>query len=158
MPRKPTPFWDRVDTTGDCWLWTGCRNKDGYGLLRYQGVMVTAHVRAWVLTNGRITDGMHVLHHCDNPPCCNPSHLFLGTNHDNVLDRHRKGRSKNLFCSGHAVNQGSRCRKAKLSEADIPVIRSLLRDGVPQADIAKRYGVHRSQISRIKNRRYWSHV
>lgn len=96
MPRKAIPFWNRVKGTGHCWLWTGCRNDDGYGVVRFNGGMCKAHVVAWFLTNGLIPDGLDVLHECDNPPCVNPDHLFLGTNADNCRDRQAKGRTKNL--------------------------------------------------------------
>lgn len=56
--------------------------------------MCLAHRQTWVFTHGQIPHGLHVLHRCDNPPCCNPAHLFLGTNLDNIADRVRKGRSR----------------------------------------------------------------
>ncbi len=92
-------FWSRVDKSGGanaCWPWTGSRLPTGYGQV-YQagGQRLLAHRTAWELENGPIPDGMRVLHHCDNPPCCNPGHLFLGTDADNMNDRDQKGHNAN---------------------------------------------------------------
>ncbi len=96
MPRPvPDPLWSRVDKTGACWTWTGRRNAGGYGVLRIRGrssKILFAHRLAWELTNGPIPDGLFVCHHCDNPPCCNPEHLFVGTPKDNCHDMMAKGR------------------------------------------------------------------
>jgi hypothetical protein len=91
-----TPFWDRVDRSGDCWRWTGARNANGYGILTRRRLnlrSVLAHRYSWMLANGPIPAGLHVLHRCDNPPCVRPGHLFLGTDADNNADMRRKGRA-----------------------------------------------------------------
>jgi HNH endonuclease len=75
-----------------CWEWSGARDRYGYGKLRRDTVYWKAHRLAWTLEHGPIPDGMYVCHHCDNPPCVNPAHLFLGTSRDNQLDRVAKGR------------------------------------------------------------------
>lgn len=81
----------KVRKTETCWIWTaGCLG--GYGRFRFNGCTQNAHRVSWELFCGPIPSGMHVLHDCDNPPCVNPAHLFLGTNIDNIADRHRKGR------------------------------------------------------------------
>ena len=100
-------FWHFVDMSGDCWMWTGCRNYQGYGYFRFEGKMRRAHRIAWILTNGPIPhgEGFHgicVLHRCDNRLCVKPDHLFLGTNHDNVIDMWKKGRGNPWV--GIAVN------------------------------------------------------
>jgi hypothetical protein len=92
-------FWRYVDQSRgprNCWPWTRYRDKEGYGRatpkdLR-QSPLVHRHV--WTIVHGKIPKGLHVLHHCDNPACCNPSHLWLGTHQDNMKDRDRKGRWK----------------------------------------------------------------
>ncbi len=89
-------FWTKVDkrSGNECWNWkAGVRGK-GYGCFRYEGKMETAHRVAWMMEHGQIPAGLHLLHYCDNPLCVNPAHCFLGTNHDNVLDRHAKGRTR----------------------------------------------------------------
>ena len=94
-------FWKKINIKdqSDCWLWTGARLADGYGRsqLTIHGQRVQlAHRISWVLTYGPLTlDKPSVLHHCDNPPCCNPHHLFVGTQQDNVDDKVRKGRQAN---------------------------------------------------------------
>jgi len=88
-----------IDIRGidECWVWIGRTTDDGYGTLCWKGNdHVRAHRLAWELANGPILEGLWVLHHCDNPPCCNPRHLFLGTAKDNRQDDMRKGRILNL--------------------------------------------------------------
>jgi hypothetical protein len=94
------PFWDNVgitDDTADCWPWLLGRSGKGYGntVRQMHGARVAgAHRIAWVIVNGPIPAGLFVCHACDNPPCCNPSHLWLGTNSDNLRDAVAKGRRK----------------------------------------------------------------
>src|SRR6266853_3758788 len=87
-------FWEKVDTTGDCWLWTASKTEFGYGQFgTARGKpSTTAHRVSWELHFGPIPDGMFVCHHCDTPPCVKPDHLFLGTHEQNQLDMLLKGR------------------------------------------------------------------
>lgn len=93
-PTLSERFWEKVDILGkdDCWNWTACKNSDGYGEIRMYPSKDKAHRIAYKLTHGEIIDGMEVCHKCDNPSCCNPKHLFLGTHRDNILDMYAKGR------------------------------------------------------------------
>ncbi len=84
----------KKDSNG-CWLWTGCVNNKGYGALYIRGKVEGAHRAYWEVYNGSIPDNMCVLHTCDNPPCVNPDHLFLGTQSDNMIDKIKKGRDHN---------------------------------------------------------------
>jgi hypothetical protein len=88
-------FWAKVDVRGpeECWEWKRRRSHRGYGETRWGGKTERANRRAWLLVNGPIPIGVSVLHHCDNPPCCNPAHLFLGTHTDNMRDMAAKGRT-----------------------------------------------------------------
>lgn len=146
-------FWARVDRSGGrdaCWEWTAARRDPGYGAVWIGGRVVPAHRVAWTLTNGPIPDSEDVLHNCDHPPCCNPGHLFLGTDHDNMIDKERKGR---------ANHQHSEARpSAKLTNDDVREVRRLLENGLLQQEIADRYGVDASQISRINSGHRWRHV
>lgn len=95
----PEKFWARVDIRGsnDCWNWLGGRTRDpygnpSYGQLCYQRKFYVAHRLAWILTTGEIPDGLFLLHSCDNTRCCNPNHLRLGTQTDNMQDRKIRNR------------------------------------------------------------------
>ena len=80
-------------TPSGCIEWTGTRTRGGYGSIKVDGAMRRVPRVAWALAHGPIPEGMHVLHKCDNPPCCNVEHLFLGTNADNIADRIAKRRN-----------------------------------------------------------------
>jgi HNH endonuclease len=94
-------FWSKVDSSGGsdaCWPWTAALNvqRGGYGQFRLglpEKKTIRSNRMAWLLSGGEIPEDVHVLHRCDNPACCNPAHLFLGTNADNIRDRVTKGRS-----------------------------------------------------------------
>jgi len=93
-PKGVADFWPKVEirSGNDCWHWKGARNTDGYGNLRRNKKSCKAHRIAWEITNGPVPNGFYVLHKCDNPLCCNPNHLFLGTQKENVDDMTAKGR------------------------------------------------------------------
>lgn len=103
-------FWSYVDTSGDCWLWTGAKKRHGYGVYGTRRVSVLAHRFSWEFANRTpIPAGLHVLHRCDNPPCVNPAHLSVGTPGDNVADAIAKGR---LIPFSGARAEATRRRKA----------------------------------------------
>jgi len=84
-------LWARVDQGPDCWVWLGAKRRRGYGQLHIGNQWLSTHRLAWELTYGPIPAGLFVCHHCDNPPCCRPDHLFLGTAADNNRDTKAKG-------------------------------------------------------------------
>ena len=145
-------FWRSVDRAGDgCWEWTAGKNSDGYGEIRIGREIVLAHRFSWWIYFGQPPAGMCVLHKCDNPACCNPSHLFLGTQADNMADKVKKGR--------HLSVRGEAHSSAKLSNSDVIAIRKRLATGGEfQKDIARAYGVSPQLISHIKTRRQWAHL
>lgn len=105
---KAAAFWDYVDDSGgpsECWPWMRYRNADGYGRLSLEGrtSVQYAHRTAYVLAIGSINAGLLVCHSCDNPPCCNPAHLFLGTQGDNQADKIAKGRGNHPRLTGAEV-------------------------------------------------------
>lgn len=114
---------------------------------------MSTHRAAWWLAFGPIPHGMFVCHHCDNPPCVNPAHLFLGTNQDNVDDRNRKGRQAH-----HLLMKGELNGRAVLTEVDVQRIRSGEFAGLTQAQVGAMFGVSRVAISDIRNHRKWKHV
>lgn len=143
-------FWKQVNRTGSCWLWLGPKNNHGYGRTRYSGKKWNAHRVAWVFSVGLIPDGMHVLHHCDNPACVNPKHLWLGTHQDNIDDRERKGRNRPPL--------GERQSRHALTNADVIAIRKLHKDGRGLTLLANFYGVSRTTIWKVVTRRTWDHL
>ena len=144
-------FWAKVRDGGndECWEWSAGKCS-GYGSVRSKGKHEYAHRIAWALTFGQVPDGLHVLHRCDNPPCCNPAHLFLGTNLDNIKDKVSKRRA--------TAPAGSQSPNAKLTEDDVIDIRTVRAFGASYGALAKAYGVARCTIINIVLRRAWKHV
>ena len=136
---------DFPDNLWDCWEWKRWSIKPGYGRMQVKDKMVMTHRLSYELYIGPIPVGLDVLHRCDNPPCWNPFHLWLGTDLDNSRDCVAKGRN----VRGEAVNLH------KLTDADIRAIRA---DPRTTLELGPLFGVHPSQISRIKTRRTWKHI
>ena len=91
-------FIDRIilDTKTGCWNWALYKDKDGYGGMKRKGKIYRAHRKSWITFKGEIPEGLHVLHHCDNPKCINPDHLYIGTHQDNMDDMVKRGRQKTI--------------------------------------------------------------
>lgn len=146
---------EKVDQRGpdECWEWTARRTRDGYGQFRMGGKgspNVHAHRALWVLMEGSIPDGLVVCHTCDNPPCCNPRHLFLGTPADNTADMVAKGRGARLL--------GEDSPHTSLKDRDVHRIRERAAEGETQEAIAADYGLSRAAIGLILCRKNWSHL
>lgn len=145
MPAKlqESDFWVRVAEKNDagCMEWLKSLHADGYGHLTYHRKYWLAHRLAWTLTNGPIPEGLGVLHKCDNPKCCNPEHLFVGTHAENMADMRLKGRRRDI----NACEENGR---AKLNKDQVGEIRRAYREGlVTQQKLADSYGVSQSVIS-----------
>lgn len=145
-------FWEKVDKSGGkdaCWVWKGLKDKNGYGVSSL-GKERRASRICWIISFGEIPEGMQVLHHCDNPPCVNPKHLWLGTGADNMQDKTRKGRNN--------APVGERSGSVKLKTSDVLEIRRLHKIGVVQRRIAERFNIGFKAINKIVLRQRWCHV
>lgn len=151
-------FWQKVTITANpdlCWEWLFRCNEDGYGVLTYKQKHYYAHRMAWELTNGSIQKGMCVLHKCDNPPCCNPHHLFLGTHKQNMEDKVKKGRQP----KGDAIRQyvkGELQGAHKLTRLQVNEIRQrYAMGGITYTRLGKEMGVCAAHIGRIVRYLEW---
>lgn len=155
-------FWGKVERRGpdECWWWQAAKVA-GYGVLNVGRIrdgtrrMVKAHRVSWQMSIGPIPKGMLVLHRCDNPSCVNPSHLFIGTNRDNVADMRSKGRGRYI---GNGGLRGSAHGKSKLTEVGAAEIRQRVDSGESQASVARDFGLSRATINHIIKGRTWRHV
>jgi len=134
----------------ECWIWK--KQKSGrYGTMTINGVKsIGAHRFSYEHFNGEIPEGMFICHHCDQPKCVNPKHLFLGTPQDNVDDKMRKGRFKCAI--------GEQQGNSILTEDQVKEIKLKLKEGIYQRIIAKEYNIAQSAISKINKGIYWKHV
>lgn len=154
--RVESRFWPKVMMALDwesCWTWKGAKRRSGsdtYGGFKLKSYLsARAHRVAYALYHGRSPGPLLVCHHCDNPECVNPVHLFLGTVQDNSDDMVRKGRHR------MPPAKGEQNGAAKLSAADVEAIRAKITGGLTNVKIAAQYGVTHSMISRIRRGRAW---
>lgn len=132
----------------DCIEWTGARTGPGYGSRRIGDRTFATHRLAWEEANGPIPDGMCVLHRCDNRPCINPDHLFLGTIADNNRDMAAKGRARSL--------QGAASPRARLTQVQVDAMRAQhATGGISIAALARQYGISDTHAGRILDGRRW---
>lgn len=151
-------FWRKVLVTDECWTWLARVNDRGYGQIRNGASMWLAHRVSWVLHFGPIPGDLHVLHHCDNPPCVRPDHLWTGTDADNCADKVRKGRQHTGPYPMRDVCKGERHYLAKLAANDVCDIRAKVAAGSTQTALATEHGVSVSTIAQLVHRRSWKHV
>ena len=159
-------FWDsvKIGADGDCWPWTGIRKDTGYGLISKKNdkihIQIPAHRLAWIIANGvEVPAGLVVRHSCDNPPCCNPAHLLVGTTADNVSDKVSRSRQP----------KGSANGSSKLTPEEVSAIRAEFRTfghcGLSKInktggakELANRFGISESQVYRIAKGSRWKHL
>lgn len=145
-------FWSKVNKTDKCWVWTGSKRPNGYGAIKINGKVESTHRVAWELTNGPIASGSCVLHKCDNRPCVNPEHLFLGSYSDNTKDAFKKGRAHLPVC--HAIGESN--PSAKLGLPEVLLIKKRLAQGEPYGSIAYNYHVCKTSIANIAKGKRWA--
>lgn len=141
---KPEDFWTHVaikSEPDECWIWKGAKGR--YGHLLFNGKYVKAHRVAWLLFFGQIKPGLFVCHRCDNPLCCNPDHLFLGTPKENSDDALKKGR---FPCQKGEINSAS-----KWSDSVISEIKHRVSSGESQCQVRRDFGMSSGHISMIVN-------
>lgn len=141
-------FWSRIHCTtlDGCWLWVAWLDPDGYGVISIRDYPVKAHRMAWELAYGEIPDNLFVCHTCDNPACCNPMHLFLGTNQENTQDKMNKRRQ------ARGEKQGAH----KLTWEQVREIRDRYSKGdTSQRKLAKEYGVAQNTIRFVVTNKSW---
>lgn len=143
-------FWLRLAPAAPdkCWLWRGCVDSSGYGLVRIDGRLVKAHRYAYERARGAIPPGLVVRHRCDVRRCCNPDHLETGTQADNMRDRDERGR--------HVALRGEAHGRAKLTARQASEICAA--KGEPQRVTAARFGVSIYCISDIQRGKTWRHL
>lgn len=142
-------FWSNVEKTDEqqCWHWLRHKNKLGYGVVGVGRKTALAHRVAYELVRGKIPNGMLVCHRCDNPSCVNPSHLFLGTDKDNMADCISKGRRASCRWESNG--------RARLTRIQVAEIKSRYKNGETILELATQYPVGKSQIYNIVSGSQW---
>lgn len=140
-----------------CWVWQGKLNNFGYGcftkIIDGEKVEVRAHRKSYEIFKGEISDGLCVCHTCDNPSCCNPDHLWLGTPKENTNDMIKKNRGR------HRLNENKRAHAAgKLTENQVIEMRELHKNGMNRKEIKEKFKISQSQVSGILTYKFWKHI
>ena len=151
---KGTLFWARVDMSGECWIWLGRVGRSGYGLY-HNNNQHFAHRYAYSITKGPIPPGLIVMHECDRPLCCRPSHLALGTQRENLARARALGR---LRGGAKKPRRGEEVNFAKISEAQARAVLRYWAEGRRQAEIARMMGIKRENVWCIVHGKSWRHV
>jgi hypothetical protein len=138
-------------TDRGCLEWQGERFKKKYGRIKVDGVRYLVHRLSWLLQRGEIPPGKQVLHHCDNPPCWQIRHLFLGTQLENIQDMFSKGRQNKARGEGHG--------RAKKTEAEmLSMINEYRAGGITQKELAMKYALHPIYVNKVLTGKKWAHL
>jgi hypothetical protein len=156
-------FTTKYSTVGDCWEYCGHRDPQGYGTFKFNYRTWRASRVAYFIHYGIDPAEQEVCHHCDNPPCVNPAHLFLGTRLDNARDAVRKGRTptgkrNGRYTHPETIARGERVNTAQLTEADVRNILVALEGGAGLMELGRKYGVCKQAIYCIREGRTWKHI
>lgn len=151
-------FWNHVEKTDSCWLWTGAKTAFGHGVVmckgtKRRGKVQKAHRVSWLLHFGPIEDGLFVCHTCDVPNCINPDHLYLGTSADNTRDCLERGRIDRV-----KRPRGEKHGNSKLTTDIVRDIRARREQGETLKSIALRHNTPVSNVWQIVHRKLWAHV
>lgn len=139
-------FWKYVEKTNYCWNWKGGVNTQGYGKMRLSDKIFSSHRLSYIIHNGKIPKGKHILHHCDNPICVNPKHLYTGTHQQNMKDRTKRNN----------YNKGQNNWGSNLTWEVVGIIRELNdRPDLTQKVLAEEFLVSQNTISSIVNYKSW---
>lgn len=147
-------LWSKVRRLGpdECWPWSSYCDSRGYGAFRLNGRKIGAHRAVWMAVSGAIPQDLCVCHRCDNPPCCNPAHLFLGTYSDNMRDMVAKGRQRG------PDNIGEKNGRSILTEDGVAAMRLLRASGLSFTEIGRRYGVNKTTARHAIVGICWKHI
>lgn len=157
-------FWAKVEKSEACWNWKASKSKKGYGNFVHKSFpTILAHRISWILSNGAIPAMLDVCHHCDNPSCVRPDHLFIGTRSDNMQDCVNKGRHKGTQYlragrSNRKYAVGSKNRTSKLTEEQAIRAKQCSRKRGEATRLAKEFGVSLSIICDIRDGKRWVHL
>lgn len=138
-----------VESLSGCWEFAGPLMKDGYGRVRLEGKPTLTHRASYIYHTSSIPEGLHILHKCDNPCCCNPAHLYAGTHHDNMKDKVKRARQ---YRPNH-VGVNNTC--SKLTDSDVVAIFTSTKT---TKELCKEFPVGRASINLIKQGKSWKHV
>lgn len=141
-------FVEKIHKTDYCWVWLRYKLPKGYGVFYLNNNAILAHRFSYLYHFGNLPQNLDVLHHCDNPSCVNPTHLFLGTNQDNINDKVAKGRQR----------KGGDIPSAKITEKEVIEIRERARNGENSSSITNDYPVSPRNIRFIIQRKTWKHI
>ncbi len=151
-------FWSKVDirSSNDCWSWKAGRFDFGYGQFWFEGKTMKAHRMAWILTHGKIPDNKLVLHKCDNPPCVNPKHLWVGTYRDNTRDMIIKGRDNYI---GHIGLRGESSPFSRMKEDQVKLLRKMYKNKEGSTyKLAELFNISKSTAWEIVANKNWVHI